>query len=53
MWWFAKPKLTLGRTLTNLKSHETSPKSTYATLFVKKCQKRPKKAVFWKYLPKD
>ena len=38
---------------TNLSNKgETSPKSTYATFFVKKCQKRPEKAVFWKYLPK-
>ena len=37
---------------THLKSHETSPKYTYATFFVEKCQKRPKKAAFWEYLPK-
>ena len=49
---FLKAKLTFGRTLTNLKSHETSPKSTPATFFVKKCQKRPRKAVFWEYLAK-
>ena len=41
--WFAKAKLTLGRTLTHLKSHETSPKSTYATFFVKKVPKKARK----------
>ena len=52
IWWFAKATLTLERSLTNLKFHETSLKSTYAIFSLKKkCQSWPKKAGFWKFLP--
>ena len=49
--WFLKAKLTFRRTLTNLKSHETSPKIHLCHFLREKVPKKAPNGRIWEYVP--